>query len=351
MEFLEMCKQNQVSVVLTGHTHIDEVWDRDGNKQTGSAIGSPISPLYIQTKSATHDDFNDNHGYRLVRISENTISDYTYDIDGNGQRDGDSSIIAGELSMTFFPSNNGTVNTVTATIENDLHENFNDARIVFKMPKPQTGKQYYATNGVIEQKIEGSIYDVYYVKTDISKRSSKDVILQQGFPIELKHGWNLISLPLIQSETDLNSVLSSISGVYDAVQYYNTNDTADSWEHNSLQKPPHLNVLNYIDHTMGLWIHITESQGTILIIDGIPPSIPQSINLDPGWNLVGYPTLTNFNRSLGLNNLVFDTDIDAIWTYTAFEQKWEQLGESDYFQIGRGYYIHAKTECIWEVPL
>ncbi len=43
--------------------------------------------------------------------------------------------------------------------------------------------------------------------------------------------------------------------------------------------------------------------------------------------------------------------MDAIWTYNASTQKWKQLGPSDYFEIGRGYWIHAKTTCVWEVPL
>jgi 3',5'-cyclic AMP phosphodiesterase CpdA len=351
MEFLDICKQNQISMVLTGHTHIDEVWARDGNKQTGSSIGSPIPPLYIQTKSVTHDDFNDNHGYRLVRISGSSVVDYTYDKDGNGLRDGASSLTAGELGLTFFPSNNASVDKVTATIENNLHEDFDDVHIVFKMPKPITGKKYYAINGTIEQNIEGPNYDVYYVKTDISKQSIKDVILQQGYPIELNNGWNLISLPLIQPETDLKIILSSISGSYDAVQYYNRADKADYWEHYNSQKPLHLNDLKIIDHTMGIWIHITNPQGITLLIDGIPPSNPEYIHLRSGWNLVGYPSLTNFNRSYGLNNLAYDIDVNAIWTYNAASQKWEQLGNSDYFQNGRGYYIHSKTECDWEVPI
>ena len=67
--------------------------------------------------------------------------------------------------------------------------------------------------------------------------------------------------------------------------------------------------------------------------------------------MVGYPSLTTYNRTEGLNNLAFNNQVDTIWSYDATTQKWEEMGESDYFEIGKGYYIHAKSECEWEVPL
>ena len=32
-------------------------------------------------------------------------------------------------------------------------------------------------------------------------------------------------------------------------------------------------------------------------------------------------------------------------------KSWEELGEFDFFERGRGYWIHATQECVWEVPL
>jgi predicted phosphodiesterase len=349
-DFLNMCKQNKVAMVLTGHTHIDEVWDRDGDKQTGTNIGNPVPPLYIQTKSVTHDDFNEHHGYRLIRLSEGSVKDYTYDKDGNGNRDSASSIRADKLSLSFFPSNDGTSETVTATIENDLHENFQDARIVFKMPKPELGMQYFATGGWIEQKIECSTYDVYYVRTDIQKESTKDVILQLGYPMYLEQGWNLISLPLVQSDTNLASVLSSIDGYYDAVQWYDTSDSKDPWKVYRVGKP-FGNDLSNIHEKMGIWIHITNPDGVLFFCSGIQPPQNQQIILQTGWNLVGYPSLSSYNRAGGLNNLVFGVDLDAVQWFDPVTKTWHDMGPDEYFTPGRGYWIHSKIETIWEVPL
>ncbi|UCE37280.1 MAG: right-handed parallel beta-helix repeat-containing protein [Thermoplasmata archaeon] len=167
----------------------------------------------------------------------------------------------------------------------------------------------------------------------------------------LYKGWNLISIPFVQFNNDLNTILSPIMGSFDAVQWYNATDTSDHWEHYHISKPSHLNDLDTISHTISFWIHITEPNGVLFEYSGTPPVKNQTITLHPGWNMVGYPSLIRYNRTVGLNNLTFDTHVDAIWTYNAAAQRWKKLGESDYFEIGRGYYIHAKSECEWEVPL
>lgn len=91
---------------------------------------------------------------------------------------------------------------------------------------------------------------------------------------------------------------------------------------------------------------------TIFLYNGTEPTSNQFIHLHPGWNLVGFPSLSNKDRANALNNLVFDTHVDAIWTFNASSQKWAELDEpTDYFELCRGYWIHATQECVWEVPL
>jgi parallel beta-helix repeat protein len=167
----------------------------------------------------------------------------------------------------------------------------------------------------------------------------------------LYEGWNLISIPFIQPDTNLDIVLNSIKGSYDAVQWYNVSDNSDPWKHSSIKKPSHLNDLDDIDHKMGFWIHITQPGGVLFQYSGVQPIKNQTITLYPGWNLVGYPSLTNKTRTAGLNNINFTTDIDSIWTYNAATKKWEELGPSDYFEVGRGYWVHSKVKKTWEVPL
>ncbi len=141
-----------------------------------------------------------------------------------------------------------------------------------------------------------------------------------------------------------------IDGYYNIVQWYDASDPADPWKSYIVGKP-FGNDLLYINETMGFWIHITQQGNTIFLYNGTQPTQNQTIQLYEGWNMVGYPSLTSYNRTEGLNNLTFGTHVDSIWTYYAATQEWKELGPSDYFELGMGYWIHAKTKCEWEVPL
>ncbi|UCG70381.1 MAG: right-handed parallel beta-helix repeat-containing protein, partial [Thermoplasmata archaeon] len=166
----------------------------------------------------------------------------------------------------------------------------------------------------------------------------------------LKKGWNLISMPLIQQEQNLTRVLGSIDGWYDAVRVYDSNDTNDPWKQTKIDKP-FGNDLSELNETMGFWIHITQPGNTIFLYNGTQPTSNQTIPFHPGWNLVGYPSLTSYNRTEGLNNLTFGSEVDAIWTFNVATKMWKEIGGGDYFEVGRGYWIHANIECEWEVPL
>jgi parallel beta-helix repeat protein len=166
----------------------------------------------------------------------------------------------------------------------------------------------------------------------------------------LKPGWNLISLDLIQISSSLESVLLSIEGKYDAIQWYDVSNYG-IWKHFHKLKPSSFNKLQEINHSIGFWIHITQPGDTIFLYKGIQPSSNQSITLHPGWNMVGYPSLSNRTRDNALNNINYGSDVDSIWTFNAATQAWQEIGPSDSFELGRGYWIHSKVTKVWDVPL
>jgi parallel beta-helix repeat protein len=179
-------------------------------------------------------------------------------------------------------------------------------------------------------------------------------LMQPYKPLEnyiiLKQGWNLISIPFIQEEQNLTRVLGSIDSCYDAVQWYNNSDSNKPWKHNKIGNP-FGNDLSELKESMGFWIHITNPGDTIFLYNGTEPISNQSITLHPGWNMVGYPSLSNRTRDNALNNINFGADVDAVWTFNAATQKWQEIGPSDYFDLGRGYWIHSKVTKVWDVPL
>ncbi|UCG70695.1 MAG: right-handed parallel beta-helix repeat-containing protein [Thermoplasmata archaeon] len=188
----------------------------------------------------------------------------------------------------------------------------------------------------------------YVVESDA--KDNYPLIMPSYHYIILKNGWNLISIPLIQDEVDFKKVLDSIEGDYDALQWYNNTDKNDHWKHNRLGKP-FGNDLFHLNETMSFWIHITQPGVTIFHYNGTRPTSDQSITLHPGWNMVGFPSLESFNRTAGLNNITFGQEVDLIQWYDASTQTWHDLSENDYFELGRGYWVHANVKCEWEVPL
>ncbi|UCE36785.1 MAG: hypothetical protein JSW00_14905 [Thermoplasmata archaeon] len=168
--------------------------------------------------------------------------------------------------------------------------------------------------------------------------------------MELQPGWNLISLSLIQEDTSLSYVLDSIDGDYDAVQWYDPTDSADSWKHHKVGKPNGNDLFN-LNEEMGIWIHITNPAGATLRYNGFVPKRNLEIDLHMGWNLVGFPSQCYRNRTMALNNVDFGMEVDAILTYDAHIQKWIKVGELDYIEPEVGYYIHARTDITWEVTI
>jgi hypothetical protein len=190
----------------------------------------------------------------------------------------------------------------------------------------------------------GSSPDAYF-----DLRLDGEIILNQRPTITLHPGWNLISLACVQSITDIDMVFSSITDSYDAIQYYDALDANDPWKHYHKDKPAHMNDLSDIQNNMGIWIQIKGSEDVLFEVPGILPTQGQTVTLKPGWNLVGYPRLTNSTRTEGLNNTVFGTHINRIMRFDTTSDNWQDLGVDDIFEVGRGYWIHSLTSHSWRL--
>ncbi|MCK4266553.1 MAG: Ig-like domain-containing protein, partial [Thermoplasmata archaeon] len=161
--------------------------------------------------------------------------------------------------------------------------------------------------------------------------------------ISLHGGWNLISLPLIQTNTSILAVLSSIDGEWDYVQYYNTTDANDHWKTYATFKPSSLNDLWNLNHTMGFWLHTMEAC-TLNVTGSAPTST--SIPLYAGWNLVGYPSLTEKN----ISDALAGTDYDRVEGFNATAPyRLGQLADSYIMQSGEGYWVHVPSNTVWTI--
>jgi hypothetical protein len=146
--------------------------------------------------------------------------------------------------------------------------------------------------------------------------------------------------------------LEPIADSCNKVQRFDENSPSHPWKHYNSQKPKSLNSLSQIDHKYGFWIHIKDPDGVLFIYSGLQPTEDQTVDLYPGWNLVGFPSHENKNRTTGLNNIDYGADVDAIWTYDKGSNKWLKLDGPNYiFEVGNGYWIHSKVTKTWTVPL
>jgi hypothetical protein len=66
---------------------------------------------------------------------------------------------------------------------------------------------------------------------------------------------------------------------------------------------------------------------------------------------VGFPSTRNLDRTTALNNIIFGLDVDMIQTYDAVTKTWVEIGDLDYFEIAKGYWIHSVVEKVWIVTL
>jgi parallel beta-helix repeat protein len=341
-------------------------------------IGNNVSSNNDMGIAIYYSNWNDVTGNTVVKSMWNfaIIGSNENNITSNKVIDGSMGIHIAYSSRNLFRlnellSNNfRCVNLVSSSYDNEIYHNYIDD--FFNRANDATSNANKWDNGYPS----GGNYWTEYGGSDNYKGPKQNILGSDGIgdspyeissgtqdnyplmkpykPLEnytiLKQGWNLISIPLIQIEQNLTKVLASIDGWYDAVQWYDITDPRDPWKHNKIDKP-FGNDLFKLNETMGFWIHISQPGDTIFLYNGTHATSNQTITLQPGWNLVGYPSLTSYNGTEGLNNLTFNTHVDAIWTYNATTQKWEEIGPSDYFDPCKGYWIHAKVKCEWEVPL
>ena len=172
-----------------------------------------------------------------------------------------------------------------------------------------------------------------------------EVYPTQMIEIPLTIGWNLISFPLVQSNTSILAVLASIDGQWDTVKYYDTTDPMDPWKSYGLYRTPSMNDLQALDHTMGFWIRMTEN--STLQINGELPAIT-NITLKAGWNLVGYASMTDRLAS----NALAGTGASIISVYDANQTSLIR-DETDLTNVtmraGEGYWVYVPVDTVWTI--
>ncbi|MEE9223183.1 MAG: NosD domain-containing protein [Thermoplasmata archaeon] len=160
------------------------------------------------------------------------------------------------------------------------------------------------------------------------------------FTRSLLNGPNLVSIPLVQSDESIETVLQTVK--WDKAWTYDS--SAQKWKSHMLFKP-YKGELEEVNSSMGIWVNVTEQSN--LTVAGIVPS-STSIYLQAGWNLVGFPS---FNGTYAVSDLKATVGVKGIEGFEALTPPYflRTLTDGDVLQTGFGYWIRMSTDGLWTV--
>jgi hypothetical protein len=173
-------------------------------------------------------------------------------------------------------------------------------------------------------------------KTGYASGSGSDTIVvnpqggQTTYSIPLHTGWNLISIPLVPEDSNIDSVFSSIAGNYGVVW---TTTSTGGWKSSNQA----FGRLTDITVDKGYLIYMTAPD--TLVIEGTEPA-STIINLASGWNLVGYPSQTT--RSI--TDVLSGVSYGVVWTTTStggWKSSNQAFGRLTDMSPGNGYMLYA----------
>ena len=148
-----------------------------------------------------------------------------------------------------------------------------------------------------------------------------------GFLLELQAGWNLISLPIIPSQTAITALLKPLIQLNDLKILWGYSATTKAW---SYFTPPNTGTLKSMVDGQAYWLNMREAVNITIAGYVIPPgAVPSTYSLVTGWNLVGFkpqPTVRNETISLYLASV--SSKCGLVWVYDNLNQTWVR-GTSD----------------------
>ncbi len=152
-----------------------------------------------------------------------------------------------------------------------------------------------------------------------------------SFEIELRAGWNLISLPLIPEDSAIATVLAGILDDVESVHHYDA--VAGEW---LVYSPPIGDLTTMVDGK-AYWIEMDAA--ATLVITGQqlpdPPAMPPTYQVAFGWNMVGFKSTVEKSA----NEYLAAMAGKYILTY-GFDAAWFTLAPANNMVPGLGYWVY-----------
>jgi len=164
-----------------------------------------------------------------------------------------------------------------------------------------------------------------------------------NFTVSLSSGWNLISTPLILTDSSIDAVVANNSAIDTIYWYDNSGSTYNVWYNDS----SYTDTLTTIEPRKGYWINATAATTLNLFGDYYTsgsPSAYDGLSLAAGWHTIGHYKTTaadGFNTSQVLGNLVTSGyyDFSSLWYWDASSQAPQDATQSRDVIASAGYAI------------
>jgi len=163
-----------------------------------------------------------------------------------------------------------------------------------------------------------------------------------SFSLSLSEGWNFVSAPL-EGSYDVNTVIGNTTGG-DVVGLQRYDAGGGEWTQWCKAKEDagqgSLNTFASVDQKAGFWLNFDDTGPVgdgMITFEGEPPALlaARTVTLQPGWNMVGYPT--NANRTVAQS---FGTLWSNGWVACVEDEGGASLTGGDTMYRGNGYWVY-----------
>ncbi len=262
----------------------------------------------------------------------NFISDDEVKITAYGDdRENGNNIVTGAEYFVDSPGDNGT-GTPMSNTGFRFDSAYEGVKAFIDTSKWYAGEShlYY-----IHFQDESGLWGEYGV-VQVTKETSLNISFHQG--------WNLMSIPLMkEGGISLEEAFADEWDNVQSIMHYDSQ--TKKWQMYHEDSPTWLNSLLSIDETMGVWVKFkTSGDGNLTLTGGFPSST--DIHLEPGWNLVGYPSDTPRQVS----DILAGTGYDLIQGHDpGAPYLIADMSDADTVSIGQGVWVHVPAETAYTV--
>ncbi|MFQ6060223.1 MAG: Ig-like domain-containing protein, partial [Thermoplasmata archaeon] len=185
---------------------------------------------------------------------------------------------------------------------------------------------------------DSSSYFYYVIAVGSSNNSAPSRNQGGKFTRTLSEGPNLVSVPLVQSDENIEAVLQTVR--FNKAWTYDSLGQKWRWY---MSFKTHKGSLKTINHTMGVWVNVTEDCN--LTAAGLVPSTGL-IQLRKGWNLVSFPS---FHNGYTVADVKLELGAERVEGFDPSAEPYflRVMQDTEVLEPGIGYWINVPEDVLW----